>query len=173
VDGSAVRSIWTRRTENRRSSRGSCTISSRGWTPRSARFPNGGLAAFNLALRHPDVFGAAAAHSASFHLKHPFGVHKLLGNDSTAAVLLEEHSPLIYIADEAAAARQLTLYFDCGVKDPDLPDNRALSARLDSLAVPHTYHEFPGGHGWGYWRAHLVTSLETVTAGMRDADSGP
>jgi enterochelin esterase-like enzyme len=134
---------------------------------------DGGLAAFNLALRHPDVFGAAAAHSASFHLKHPFGVHKLLGDDSTAAVLLEEHSPLIYLIDEVAAARRLTLYFDCGVKDPDLPDNRAMDARLDSLAVPHTYHEFPGGHGWGYWRTHLVTSLETVTAGMRDSTAGP
>jgi len=39
---------------------------------------------------------------------------------------------------------------------------------LTKLHVPHTYHEFPGTHEWKYWRSHLPSSLEAVTARMHD-----
>ena len=44
---------------------------------------------------------------------------------------------------------------------------RAPGDKLETLGVPHTYREYSGGHGWGYWRVHLRDALLAVTARMR------
>jgi putative tributyrin esterase len=49
--------------------------------------------------------------------------------------------------------------FDCGLSDPLLEKNRALTKALRAVGIPHEYHEFPGGHDWPYWERHLVESL--------------
>lgn len=49
--------------------------------------------------------------------------------------------------------------FDCGTDDPLLPANRKLHRELDDAGIPHRYEEFPGGHQWPYWEAHLADSL--------------
>ena len=33
--------------------------------------------------------------------------------------------------------------------------------------VPHVFHEFPGSHDWGYWRAHVRDALRVITSKMR------
>ena len=127
----------------------------------------GGGAAVNLSFKHPDVFGACASSSGEFVLKRSFGIGKLLGPEPGASRILEENSPPLYAERVAPALHSLVIYLDCGLEDEELADNRALHAKLESLGVPHAYHEFPGGHGWGYWRVHLRDALLVVTAHMR------
>jgi putative tributyrin esterase len=51
------------------------------------------------------------------------------------------------------------LRFDCGLSDPLLDANRQLHAGLEAAGVPHVYEEFPDGHEWPYWEAHLEDTL--------------
>ncbi len=51
------------------------------------------------------------------------------------------------------------LFFDGGVDDVYLEQNRAFAATLRALGVAHEYREPRGGHTWDYWRAQLPSSL--------------
>lgn len=42
---------------------------------------------------------------------------------------------------------------------PLIEPNRALHAGLIAAGIAHTYEEFPGGHEWPYWEAHLAATL--------------
>lgn len=128
---------------------------------------DGANAAFDLALRHPDLFGAAAGHSGDYLLAKTFGGSGIYGPEPGASALLEAHSPARYVEHVADVARRLRLYVDCGTGDESIAATRAFHAKLDSLGVAHEYREFPGSHSWGYWRRHLRESLVAVTAGMR------
>lgn len=134
-----------------------------------AGLSDGGTAAINLALRHPDVFGACSSQSGALHLEKPVGLGAVLGPEPGATRLLEANSPLDYAAEVLPRARGPVIYFDCGADDENVADNRAFDRLLTSLGVPHTYVEYGGGHGWSYWRSHLAQSLIAVTAGMSDA----
>ncbi len=128
---------------------------------------DGGTAAFNLAISHPGVFGAAASHSGEFLLERSLGDGGVVGPEPGASAFLRRNSPAVRIRDHVPSAREQVFYFDCGLADESLADNRAFDMELDSLGVRHTYHEFPGSHEWGYWRRHLRESLEAVTRDMR------
>jgi enterochelin esterase-like enzyme len=126
----------------------------------------GGDAAVNLTLKHPEVFGACGSHSGAFRLTRGFGERRVLGRDSAATRVMRDNSPLDYLEEVADRARALTIYFDCGLGDGRLGQNREFDRRLTELGVPHTYREFPGKHRWRYWRTHLPQSLAAVTSGM-------
>jgi S-formylglutathione hydrolase FrmB len=128
---------------------------------------DGGMAAFNLAFRHPDRFGACGSHSAAFRLTVSFETSRLLGTGAEGARTASTYSPLDYVDTVANRIRHLTIYLDCGLDDPDLGSTRALHARLDSLGIAHEYHEDGGGHGWGYWRSRLPYSLRATLGAMR------
>ena len=128
---------------------------------------DGANAAFDLSLRHPDLFGAAAGHSGDYVLTKTFGGSGIYGPEPGASALLAAHSPALYVDRVADVARRLRLYVDCGTGDESIALTRAFHAKLDSLRIPHEYHEYPGSHTWGYWRRHLHESLVAVTAGMR------
>ena len=127
---------------------------------------DGGEAAMNLALKHPDVFGACASHSGGFRLRRGIGEGRILGQDPGAERILEENSPLDYVDQVAPRLGDTVIYFDCGQKDGELRDNLELDRRLDALHVAHAFREFPGGHRWSYWRLHLHDSLAAVTSRM-------
>jgi enterochelin esterase-like enzyme len=73
---------------------------------------------------------------------------------------------MLYAGRMVPTLRKLGIYLDCGVDDEDIADNREFHRTLTELGVPHTYKEFPGGHGWSYWRSHLHESLLLLTARM-------
>jgi enterochelin esterase-like enzyme len=129
---------------------------------------DGGTAAINLVLQHPDLFGACGSHSADLRLSKGMGMGGVIGPDPGATQLLKEHSPLVYAPDVLAHLDPPVIYFDCGADDESAAQNREFDAMLTKLGVPHTYHEFPGSHEWKYWRSHLPGSLEAVTARMHD-----
>jgi len=129
---------------------------------------DGGTAAINFVLQHPDIFGACGSHSADLRLKKGMGMGGVIGPDPGATKLLQEHSPLVYAPDVLAHLDTPVIYFDCGADDESASQNREFDAMLTKLGVPHTYHEFPGTHEWKYWRSHLPASLEAVTSRMHD-----
>ena len=128
---------------------------------------DGGTAAINLVLQHPELFSACGSHSADLRLSHTFSVGAIVGPEPGATRLLESRSPLLYAADALPRAGHPVIYFDCGADDESAADNREFDALLTKLGVPHSYHEFPGTHDWKYWRTHLPGSLEAVTVRMR------
>jgi len=129
---------------------------------------DGGTAAINLVLQHPELFSACGSHSADLRLSRTFSVGAIVGPEPGATRLLESRSPLLYAADALPHAGHPVIYFDCGADDESAADNREFDSLLTKLGVPHSYHEFPGTHDWKYWRTHLPASLEAVTAGMHD-----
>ena len=125
---------------------------------------DGGTAAFNLLMRHRDRFSAAASLSGRFWLEKEVGMTAaLIGKGDSAVAFLEANSPgARLVSGEKDAFTGARLYVDCGTSDHDISDNREFHAELTKAGVPHEYHEFPGGHGWGYWRAHLRDALLSV-----------
>jgi len=59
------------------------------------------------------------------------------------------------------------LRFDCGTEDPLIEANRELHGALTRLKIPHEYQEFPGGHDWPYWMAHIRQTLAFCKAVLR------
>jgi len=129
---------------------------------------DGGTAAINLVLLHPDVFGACGSHSADLRLRKGFGMGGVLGPEPGATRMLESHSPLDYGPELLPLAGHPVIYFDCGAADESAGENREFDELLSRLGVTHDYHEFPGTHDWKYWRAHLPGALVAVTAHMHD-----
>lgn len=127
----------------------------------------GASAAVNITFKHPDTFGGCGGHSGQYRLKGGVGLTRVLGPEPGASRILDENSPLLYAERIVPTLRKLTIYLDCGVDDEDIADNREFHRKLTELGVPHTYNEFRGAHGWGYWRNHLHESLLALTAHMR------
>jgi S-formylglutathione hydrolase FrmB len=128
---------------------------------------DGATGAVNFVLRHPDVFTACGAHSGDMKLPKDFSSGRIFGDEPGATALRASYSPLLYVDKVAARVKDCSIYFDCGADDESVKDNREFDKRLTELGIPHTYHEFPGSHTWGYWKEHLRQSLRAVTAKMR------
>ncbi len=121
---------------------------------------DGGTAAFNLLMRHRSLFSAAASLSGRFWLEKEMGMNgALIGKGDSAVAFLERNSPGARIEREKNSLMSARLYIDCGIKDHDISDNREFHAELERAGIPHEYHEYPGGHGWSYWRKHLRDAL--------------
>ncbi len=101
----------------------------------------GGFWALSVALRHPDLFGAAGGHSA------------LLEDD-----VPPEFSPAEIARNSAdLPASGLRMYLDSGVQDSEAVRGlQGLSDRLTARQIAHTYLINPVGTGDdSYWTSHL------------------
>jgi S-formylglutathione hydrolase FrmB len=150
----------------------------------------GGYGAVTLALQYPNTFGAAASHSgvlwprefapqragrtplartgtdssdaASFGSRYTERFRVIFGADSAGWLARD---PATLVARRRAAGAPLPAIFaDCGTEDVFLAQNRAFRDALTARGVPIEYREWPGTHGWAYWRAHVGESLSWVAA---------
>jgi len=132
----------------------------------------GGYGALHLAMRHPDVFGSASAHSAALLPKFPDPVPKEGRWPFYARVLQEPFgSPLnqsymeasnpLTLAQHPERFAGLKLYFDCGDKDRYGFEVGAqmLDRILAGKNVPHEFALRSGDHGWTYLNQYLKYSL--------------
>jgi S-formylglutathione hydrolase FrmB len=128
----------------------------------------GGFGALKLALRHPDVFGVVAAHSAAVLPADPAelggmaesqvnrflatGLDKVLGNpidkDKWAA-----HMPLAIVAKKKPDELQgLQIYFDAGTADRYgfCEPNEELDKAMTAAGHKHVFRKVEGGgHAFG------------------------
>jgi S-formylglutathione hydrolase FrmB len=143
----------------------------------------GGYGAVALALTHPDLFAAAASHSGVlsplFAGPHPFSAPARYATSMDAlhtsygwawasiGHAFGDDTASWYARDPTRLAQQLhaaggefpALYLDGGTEDGLTDQSRAFHSALNALGVIHAYAEWPGGHDWRYWRAHVGESL--------------
>lgn len=112
----------------------------------------GGHGSLYLALRHPDIFGAAGSMSGGVDLR-PFpgewDIAKRLGDpvkynnnwQSMSVVNMIGHYPV----------QPISMMIECGTEDFFYQANLQLHKKLLELKVPHDYVERPGSHTWEYW----------------------
>ncbi len=140
----------------------------------------GGFGALALAVEYPDLWAAAASHSGALELlaetvDTAADTVTWAARPDTAGGVWAILRPVFgtdpadwWQRDPVGRIRRLdveerqqlpALYADVGTEDGLLTNNRALRLELARLGVPLEYHEYPGGHEWPYWRAHLAQSL--------------
>ncbi len=142
----------------------------------------GGYGAIKLALKHPDLFGAAVSHSGAFgsrsqaDIENPgaqwawlrefvpvFGEH-MRGSDNDVFALAEKYASSS--TRSTTRSGDLALRLDCGTDDFLIEENRAFHAHLQQLGIAHEYAEHDGEHNWSYWDAHIQDTLEFVARAM-------
>jgi S-formylglutathione hydrolase FrmB len=153
-----------------------------------AGFSMGGFGALELAMRHPDLYAAAASHSGVDALlyagPHPyttFDKAELVSDVSTWGRTGDPQVNAIgvwvrgifgpdkanWLAHDPAALAaklapgQLALYLDAGTEDVFGLDAEAAYLH-DILNAHHIEHEFfigPGGHDFGFWLPRVPKSL--------------
>jgi S-formylglutathione hydrolase FrmB len=133
----------------------------------------GGYGALHLAMRHPDVFGSASAHSAALLPKFPdplptegrWGFYARVLQGPFGSPLNESYfdanNPLT-LAEHPERFSHLALYFDCGDHDRYGFNEGAelLDRVLSQKNFPHTFAIRAGGHGWDYLNEYMHFSLE-------------
>ena len=133
----------------------------------------GGYGALHLAMRHPEVFGSASAHSAALLPKFPdplptegrWGFYARVLQEPFGSPLNESYweanNPLT-LAEHPPRFSHLALYFDCGDHDRYGFEEGAqlLDHILSQKEFPHTFALRPGGHGWDYLLQYLHFSLK-------------
>jgi enterochelin esterase-like enzyme len=103
----------------------------------------GGFWAYSLALRSPEIFGAAGAHSGYFP-------------DSGGEVPAAFNPTDIARNSTLLPTANLRLYLDNAARDDAGTGQRALSDRLGARGIEHTYIiNTVGEHNNDYWAAHV------------------
>lgn len=112
----------------------------------------GGHGALFLAMRHPDVFGAAGSMSGGVDIR-PFPKNwelpNVLGEMDSNRDTWEKHTVVNQIGRIKNGDIALTI--DCGEADFFLGVNNDLHKRLLASGIDHDYATRPGGHSWDYW----------------------
>ncbi len=116
----------------------------------------GGHGALFLAIRHPELFGAAGSTSGGVDFR-PFpknwDIKNALGVFEANQERWYDYTVMHQV--ETLSNNQLALIIDCGVDDFFLPVNRALHEKLLQLKINHDYIERPGGHAYTYWSGNI------------------
>lgn len=141
----------------------------------------GGYGALKIAMRHPELYAAVAAHSPIvFPVANPLDVppaaresrqfqylseiFRVVYGDPFDQAYFDENNPLVLASKPGL--EDLAIYFDYGTADRY--DERiglgmglkALDRRLTDAGVPHTFHAFENEpHGWELVFAHIEESL--------------
>jgi S-formylglutathione hydrolase FrmB len=112
----------------------------------------GGHGALYLALKHPDVFGAAGSMSGGVDLR-PFptqwDIAKRIGDKETHKSNWETMSVVNMVGPYPA--KPVAMIIDCGTEDFFYEVNKQLHQKLLGLKIPHDFIERPGVHNWDYW----------------------
>ncbi|MGH9792055.1 MAG: alpha/beta hydrolase, partial [Candidatus Acidiferrales bacterium] len=134
----------------------------------------GGYGALRLAFKYPALFASVSAHSAALMQNLPRTAPNSPRIQSRLALMgsvfgspldpafYEQMSPFTLARRQPLAAlKRLRIYFDCGSEDDFAFDAgaRALHDLLDSRAIPHEFHLYPGGHSPLYFAEHLPATF--------------
>ncbi|MGQ9897935.1 MAG: alpha/beta hydrolase [Acidobacteriota bacterium] len=129
----------------------------------------GGYGALLMGFKYPQLFAGVAAHCAAIFTDVPqppqrnddrigawrYSLATKLYGDPPDPEFFDLHNPLTLARRQAAALRQLKIYFDVGSDDRYRFDvgNQRLHETLENLGVPHEFTLASGGHGWAFLMA--------------------
>ncbi len=132
----------------------------------------GGYGSLKIAMKHPDLFGSASAHSAVLlanladarvsdrRLQMFQGLFDQIFGINQDMVYWDANNPLSLAAD-TKKFNGLKIYFDCGTEDEYgfQTGTKLLDEMLTKAGYPHEGHLYPGNHGWDYALQHTDASL--------------
>lgn len=138
-------------------------------------FSLGGLAATNIAWRHPETFGAVLSQSGAFWwseeaIKAGRGEPIL-----TEGPLLDPRIESFELVKRVARAPKapIRLHLSAGLYEGDLlTANRFLRDVLTAKGNEVEYHEFPGGHDGAFWRAAFADAYLSLAAAPPSSSQG-
>lgn len=120
----------------------------------------GGHGALWLAMRHPDVFGAAGSTSGGVDIR-PFpeawDMKNQLGEYNTNKEVWDTHT-VINLVDQLKN-NELALIIDCGTNDFFFNVNNALHQKLLDKGIDHDYIVRPGAHEGKYWSNSIIYQI--------------
>lgn len=112
----------------------------------------GGHGALYLAMRHPDIYGAAGSMSGGVDIR-PFPnnweLAARLGTYSQQPEAWEKNTVVNLL--HLLTPGLLALLVDCGTEDFFYPVNVQLHQKLRERNIPHDFISRPGAHNWAYW----------------------
>jgi enterochelin esterase-like enzyme len=114
----------------------------------------GGFGALRIGAKYPALYRGLSAHSSVTHFEQ---MTEFVEEGLARRAPAEDCSVLETMLRHRAVLPPIR--FDCGTEDSFLEHNRRLHRELDAQNIAHRYEEFPGGHDWTYWTAHLEDSL--------------
>ena len=121
----------------------------------------GGHGALYLAMRHQDVYGAAASMSGGVDFR-PFpknwNIYKDLGNKDEFPENWNKNTVIAQVP-LLTSESTLKLRFDCGTEDFFYEVNCNLHDELAKRKFPHEFTVRPGEHNWIYWNRSLRDNL--------------
>jgi S-formylglutathione hydrolase FrmB len=146
----------------------------------------GGMGALKIAMHHPDVFGAVAAHSSAILPADPAelpntryarqaemmvqnGLDKVFGNPIDKDKWAKEMPMGIVATSKPEDFKGLKIYFDAGTEDRYgfAEPNQELDQAMTKKGIGHVFRLVKGGgHAWGSpsMKENLVESLQFVGA---------
>ncbi|MEO0898863.1 MAG: alpha/beta hydrolase family protein [Bacteroidota bacterium] len=133
----------------------------------------GGHGAFFLAMRHPDLWSAAASISGGHNLlpfPNSWDLPKRLGKKSTHKQNWETHSVVNQLEAYQARKSMVKFQFDCGKDDFFFPVNEELHERMLDMKIPHSYLIKEGEHNWNYFSKALPDHLDFFACHFEPVD---
>jgi putative tributyrin esterase len=115
----------------------------------------GGFGALRLGAKYPEKFRAAGGHSPMTR----FEQHSWFVEEKIELYHCTPEDQSVFETMLRNRDRLPPFRFDCGTEDPLLLLSRDLSEQMKKAEIVHEYAEFPGGHEWPYWEAHLADML--------------
>jgi enterochelin esterase-like enzyme len=155
----------------------------------------GGFGAMRMALKHSDVFGTVAVHSAAVFPADPaelsedtlryaqfvggsVGLDDILGQPFDPKIWQREIPTAILAHVDPKDLHGLRIYFDAGTNDRYgfAQPNQKLHEVLEKRGIAHTFRMIEGGgHSWGsgFTQRELETSLQFVAQGFAADEAQP
>jgi enterochelin esterase-like enzyme len=113
----------------------------------------GAHGAIQLAMNHPDRFGAVGMHSLA--LRRHKDAFPFFGDQA----YFNAHDPVYLVQTRPAVARSFALWLDIGTEDTWREADRGFQRQLAGASAAHQWREHAGGHDAAYWTAHLAEYL--------------
>jgi S-formylglutathione hydrolase FrmB len=140
----------------------------------------GGHGTMIMALKHPELFSAAAPLSAGIITREEIlnmpkdnwdNVFAAPYGKNEGAARINDHMNsnwALSLVENASAEdlKKVKFYIDCGDKDFLIKGNMALHALLIDKQVTHEFRVREGIHNWDYWRTALPEVFKFVSAGF-------
>jgi enterochelin esterase-like enzyme len=139
----------------------------------------GGYGSFIYAMKHPDLFSAAAPLSAAIwnddHITEMpdngwknYKFNELFGTDLAGKNRLTEtwnKNSVLKLAANVAVEKlnQVRYYIDCGDDDMLVKANMELHSIFLDRKVKHEFRVRDGAHNWPYWRSALPEVLKFIS----------
>jgi putative tributyrin esterase len=114
----------------------------------------GGFGALSLGAIHGDRIAAAVGMSSITDFAQ---MEIFVG--SLDSYVIDDRRRSVLGAILANRERLPRIRIDCGSDDLLIAHNRELHESLEAHGIAHEWDEYPGGHEWAYWNAHLPEAL--------------